>query len=362
MDVQCISTNFGINNFKAKWNLNNRELLKQSPLELSQTPLDTMFNENAVVKLLTRLSDFLGYKPPVTKTQKYIAIMKYHSIMALRRMADRIFMYSNNSSIRSVEDIFYNIKEESPEYIDEIAKIGKTTKNKFIVINSEDKVLEKVADSGEAAIFILNHPNYNKDKFMYVIINSLLSQIYVAKEMQKTCPRPKIFVSRNMLKVVHKKIGEIYKKMGMIPVDASITHKNNSFNTAAIKNVFTDFINNRANLFIFPEGNNSVYKDKPMREKIQNGVAELIQKAVMFKESVRVVPISIYYENEKNNLGKMYIGVPFLFANDGKNIICHLEEENSEKISLEGKKSTSQILDFLSEALQTGIAKAKEQI
>ena len=150
--------------------------------------------------------------------------------------------------------------------------------------------------------------------------------------------------------------------MGMIPVDASITHKNNSFNTAAIKNVFTDFINNRANLFIFPEGNNSVYKDKPMREKIQNGVAELIQKAVMFKESVRVVPISIYYENEKNNLGKMYIGMPFLFANDGKNIICHLEEENSEKISLEGKKSTSQILDFLSEALQTGIAKAKEQI
>ena len=57
-------------------------------------------------------------------------------------------------------------------------------------------------------------------------------------------------------------------------------------NNTSIVRVFNheEFSENKANLFIFPEGNNSVYKDKTLREKFQLEVTKIIKKVFEKKQ------------------------------------------------------------------------------
>ena len=50
------------NTFKAKVPINTRTILKKTPLYKQYTPIDAMFNENAVVKSLDNFSVFVKNK------------------------------------------------------------------------------------------------------------------------------------------------------------------------------------------------------------------------------------------------------------------------------------------------------------
>lgn len=309
--------------FKAKFYINNNSILKDMQLANQTTKLDTMFNESCAVKILDTMSEFIKnnilckyFNHPSNKITKMLAFTQYKAVCNLRILADRIFLLSNYKSINQLNEDFVHTNTTSPEYINELAKIGHTLKDKFLIINSEDKVLENLAETNEATIFVLNHPNHHKDKFIYAIINAMINKIYVKNNLQNSCPRPKILVSKNILKIANKKVLNIYQHLGLTPVDAEKENRFSLLNIQAMKLLLQEFCMDKSNIFIFPEGNNSVYKNKPLKEKIKPGIAEIIRICSQNKKNVRVVPIGITYVNENNNLGKIFIGKPIFFTKD----------------------------------------------
>ena len=354
-------------NFQAKLSLKELNKVYSKPsFKIEKTCIDTMFNENYLVKKLDNYSIFMKnnvlckyFSKPKTKVEKILALIQYKSILYARKLADRIFLLQNLPKVNKTNEVLKQIENEPDKYTEELAKIRNSIDNKYIVINNEDHVLERVAKSKNSTIFVLNHPNYHKDKFVYVILNSILSKLYILENKQAQSPMPKILVSRNMLKVVHNKIGEIYKKMGLTPIDASLQNKDSNFNAVSIHSLLKDFVNNKANIFIFPEGNNSSYLDKPLEERLQNGVANFVKKAVNNKRSVRVVPVSIQYTKEKNSLGKIFIGKP-LFFKKRKNEIIYTDGQTKQKIkTIEYKNSTSEILNTICQSMKFGLKKVK---
>lgn len=356
MDIQKVDYNIHSQAFRAKVPLKNKELLKGTTFYNSTTPLDNLFNENCLVKGLNNFSEKLKknilckyFQAPSNFLTKFLAKAQYKTIISARILSDRIFLASNKNAINTLNDGFVKLDSNSKEYIEEFAKLGNSIDNKYIVTNSEDKILEKVADTDTATIFAMNHPNYNKDKFTYAIINSILNKLYIAKNKQATCPRPKILVSRNMLNIIHPKIANIYNKMGLIPVDASVPSvKDAYYNARIMKKLLIEFCQDKSNIFFFPEGNNSSYKNKPLEEKIQQGIADFVEKALAHKPNVRVIPIGINYNFSKNNLGKIYIGKPLLFT-----------KNNSINSKADRIKERNAILKIICNHIKYGMEKAK---
>ena len=108
--------------------------------------------------------------------------------------------------------------------------------------------------------------------------------------------------------------------MGLIPVDASMTDRRGDKNVVPVKSLILKFIHNKCNLFIFPEGNNSVYKNMTLEEKFQPGVAKIVKNILEVKESVRIVPLGLSYTRDKNNMGSVHIGDTILLRRKGNQI------------------------------------------
>ena len=353
--------------FRAKVPLNNREMLRNTPLFSQSTHLDSMFNENSIVKGLDNLSVFIKNKilckyfnAPKTLLEKMLVNIQKKIILYSRILADRIFLFDNKRAINELNSGFVNTGQESGEYIEELAKIGNTLENKFIIANTEDKILDRIAQSDNSTIFVLNHPNYHKDKFIYAFLSSMLCKLYASQGKQAKCPRPKILVSRNMLKIVHPKIGNIYRKLGLVEVDASLGKKDRAFNAKTMKNLMQEFIKNESNIFIFPEGNNSAYQSKSLDERIQPGIASFIKEAVKHKKSVRVVPVGIdYSKKQKGSLGRIYIGRPLYFKHYKTGIMYTEGVEKQKIMTASNKHSSDKILDTICQNLKHSMEKAK---
>ncbi len=361
------NSKFNTPRFQAKIPINSRELLKNTPLYSQPTPLDSMFNENLLVKKLDSLSVFIKndllckyFNSPKTLIEKMLIELQKKLILYARIIADRIFLLSNSKAIDRINERFDNIQTDSSEYVEELARIGGTIKNKYIIANTEDRTLDRVAQSDKATIFVLNHPNYHKDKFIYAFLSSLLSKMYTSRGKQAESPRPKILVSRNMLKIVHPKIGNIYKKLGLVEVDASLHKKDRAFNAVSIRNLMQEFIQDRINIFIFPEGNNSSFQSKPLSERIQPGIASFIKEAVMHKKNVRVIPIGIdYSEKIKNCLGKICIGKPLYFKNCKSGITYTEGVEKQHIKTVSHKQAVTKILDTICRNMEYNMEKAR---
>ena len=346
MNIQRINnTN---TNFEARTMLNNRQMLGNSNLKNLETPLDAMFNENGLVRYINTLSSSIIYNPnPNNLSDRAVIFLKRKLITILRILADRIFVINNIRFINKIQKRFVELDPNSPEYIDEIAKVGKTIKDKYADINIEDGIIEELGKSDTPSIFVMNHPNYHKDKLTYLYLNSLLNQAYVSNSKQSSCPRPKIIVSKNLLNIVYPKIASIYKQMGMVPVDASLTEAKDKqkYNINPMKKIFSEFVNGRTNLFFFPEGNNSIFKEKTMRERLQNGIAEFIIKALSYTDKVRVVPVKLEYGKEKQSIGNITIREPLIFSKKDKKIQI---EQNSDREIIR-QNNSSRILDIISD-------------
>ncbi len=326
--------------FNAKWYINNKKLLRGTKISGQSSSLDCMLDEGPLVRFLNNTAVYIRqhitskyFDSPKTFLEKGALKLQDKTVFYSRKIAAKIMLKNHNNDINELNNSFVYMTEDSPEYIEELAKIGKNTPEKFININSEDKILEKISKSDKPTIFLLNHPNYQKDKFIYVILNSILSQMYTVQGKQASCPRPEIVVSRDMLKILGEKIGNIYKKLGLIPIDASLGHKDKEYNAKSMKKLFNDFSNGKTNIFFFPEGNNSKYIEKPLSEKIQPGIVSFANQVLSVKNKLRIVPVGIYYTNEKNSMGNVHIGKPL-----------YLKKRNNTLVYTTGNTDLPQIL------------------
>ena len=352
--------------FNGRVNLKDaRQIL--APKVVGQTKLDNMFKENKGVKAFENLSLYLKqnlvnkyFLNPTNPITKGIRFILDKSVGLSRRIGDKIFFVSQRSAIKNLNNNFVHINPESSEYIEELARVGNSMGKQFVITNIEDKPLKALSESKNAAIFVMNHPNYHKDKFTYMILNSMLNKMYVEGGRQAECPRPKIVASRNMLKLLGKKVGNIYKHLGLTEVDASLGKKDSAFNANSMRKLMKEFVKNKSNIFIFPEGNNSAFKDKSLEEKIQSGIGDFVRTALKIKGRVRIVPVGIKYTKEKNSFGNIFIGKPIHLKQEGKDII-YTEGTSKKKIKHCTEKDVkSNIMSEILKNIQYGIQKASE--
>ncbi len=290
-------------------------LPQKTDILYSSSPMDFFYKESKNKKRLDSISRKI--KDRVRKEQaknnnselkKNILNKTFYAANKLRACANKILVFEHLKSFYQSFLLLKKMTPASPQYIEEWAKIGNSINNRFIDMNIEEGKIEEIAKSGDSHIFILNHDNPERDKFIYPIFNSFLNYAYTAFGKQNDCPRPNILVSKNVINFVNRKFQNIYKKMGLISIDASVTENNKDKNIIPMKYLIAKFLHKKCNLFIFPEGNNSIYKDKTLAEKFQPGTAKIIKNILDSKGNIKVVPLGLSYNDNKDSMGSVYIG------------------------------------------------------
>ena len=358
-------------NFGARIRLSDKGLLnlpQKTDILYSASPMDFFYKETKAKKNLDDLS--IRIKDRIRKEQEKPGNSKYKRLALrkaftaankLRTVASKILVLGHAKSFYESFKLIRKMTPASPQYIEEWAKLGNSVQNKFITMNIEDGRIEKIAKAHEPVIFILNHDNPERDKFIYPIFNSFLNYAYTAFGRQNDCPRPNILVSKNFLKLAGSKFQSIYRKMGLIPVDASMTDRRGDKNVVPVKSLILKFIHNKCNLFIFPEGNNSVYKNMTLEEKFQPGVARMIKNILDSKDSVTVVPLGLAYPKEqKNHMGNIHIGSNILLKRAGDYILYAKDSENFVNLGrADFKKTIKNITGLLCSQLDESVHMSK---
>ena len=93
---------------------------------------------------------------------------------------------------------------------------------KTININLEDRILENLVHQRKNYIFMMNHSDIIKDKYIYALLNSFLNYGYSANNLQKECPRPQIIVSKNVFQIAGNSLKKLYKNLGLVPVNTKV--------------------------------------------------------------------------------------------------------------------------------------------
>lgn len=349
--------------FKAKMPLNDCRQFLSSPIQ-GTSSVDMIFKESKFVKTLNDLYVAL-IKNVVNTTKdqdgdiiKFLNKSFYKFSQIIRILAIKIFAKQNEDSIRNLS---VAIPHESKEYIEELAKVGNSIKGKFVRINSEDRPLDNIVDSKNAAIFVLNHPNYNKDKICYTIISSLLSKLYVSKNKQADCPRPKLLSSDKLMTVLGDKLSKFCENyLGTVSINANPEMGNSGANVLPMLNLIKNFIDNKVNIFICPEGNNSLVRNQSLEERIQPGIAGIIKNALNQKNNVKIIPIGLSYPDEKNSFGNIFIGKPMFFKKINNEFVYTGGVEKKKILRTDRKNLSQTILNEICKNLKYCIQKSSE--
>ena len=200
----------------------------------------------------------------------------------------------------------------------------------------------------------------NRDRFVYPIVNSFLNYSYATLGLQKECPRPYIIVSKNVVKRAGNTLmRKIYNRMGLVSIDASLKDRNYKDNITPIKNLIERFSNDQANIFIFPEGNNSIYKDKPRSEKFQTGFTKILKEISKSKDTINIVPMGISYSEDKDCMANINIAKTVKLVNrSGYHVL--LADNFSTLIGDINNKSNLKFLsDTLADLLEESVKASK---
>ena len=218
---------------------------------------------------------------------------------------------------RASKNIVKNIASLKPSqdiaFLVQLAKIGRFyASKKTIDVNIEDKILEQIAEKGDSTIFMMNHSNQAEDPHMVTVLNILLLEAYKEKDV-KTFPLPKIIMNEDILKTMNPIKRKAFENFGAVGIDASVVGGDKDVNTRAFLPIIKDFVRNKCNIFIFPEGRLAVRKDLDFFQRFQPGVANMVDKILNLKKEVRVVPVGFAYGKDyKKDLASMNIGTPII--------------------------------------------------
>ena len=238
---------------------------------------------------------------------------------ALRIIANRINDLFQNKKAKEITKIISEIEVTSTkEYLKKLEAVSRWFATKRAIdINTEDKILEEIVKSGKSTIFIMNHSNQSEDPQLLAFLNTLLCKAYLAAGVDEGFPLPKIILNQDILKTMNSTKRRAFEAIGAVGVDANIKSKNTGVNARALYPVMRDFIEDKCNIFIFPEGRLAVRKDLEPFQRFQSGVAEMINKMLGMKKEVRVVPAGFYYgKGEQKNLAGIQIGTPVIFRRE----------------------------------------------
>lgn len=247
---------------------------------------------------------------------------------AKKKLSHWVNWLKNRKEITKNYNSVMNLKKDSPEYIHAQMNICRqAAAGKEIEINLENGCLKNLANSNESCIFIMNHDNPKEDPILLGFFNALLSKEYIAGNKAKTCPRGNVITTKTILNEKDAKTKAIFEKFGYVGIDSSIMNPESNNNARAIVPIIKNFINNKTNIFVFPEGRMSKYPDLDIKYKFQTGIAKMISVASNSKEKVKVVPLGFSY---KNGVGGIHVGEPVYFKKNGQNIQVSKGNINSE--------------------------------
>jgi len=271
---------------------------------------------------LTNPDPSFGNKISIPFSKKALILEKCHQKIEFlaRKIINKVNVAINHKKINKVYNEVVNIDEQSPKYMKMIYDFGKMmSKRNEIEINVENNALMDIAKAKESCIFIMNHDNQRQDPKLLAFFNSLLTREYIYNGKAKTCPRPKIIVNDDILGSLNPKSRAIYEKVGAVGVDASLFLPHLGKNGRNMLATVSKVIENKANLYIFPEGKMCVFRNLDPEYKFQTGVADIVKFISERKNRVKVVPLGFAY---KGKIGSIHIGEPiYIKKNKEKTLI-----------------------------------------
>lgn len=244
----------------------------------------------------------------------------------------------NKNKNKELYNEFLVTDTKSPEYIDVLSRVSRQyLGKKNLEVNFENNRITNLAKSGKPHIFIMNHDSQAKDPQMLAAFNTLLNDEYLALGLAKTCPRPRIILNEDILLSMNERNRNIFEKMGSVGIDASIHDADTKGNTKKFIKLMREFLKGEVNIFIFPEGKNSINKSRSLAEKFQLGVAEMVARLTGRVPEVNVTPLGFAY-GKKSQVDGIHIGKTIKFRKEGDNIVSSVGNIGSEFAS-EGYKN-----------------------
>ena len=222
-------------------------------------------------------------------------------------------------SSKELDKVIANIKPAQTElFLNQLYELGKLYgTQKLINVNIESGILKEIAQMDDSAIFIMNHSNQKEDPQMLANFITLLADAYL-KAGKFDFPLPKIILNEDILKAMNPTKRKAFENLGAVGIDASVQNSNKDLNAKVFFPLIKDFIQNKCNIFIFPEGRLAVRKDLDFFDRFQKGISVLVNKILGFKKNVTVVPIGFAYGKDNNkNINAMNIGTPIVFKREG---------------------------------------------
>lgn len=313
-------------------NHNPRLLKLKSPMDFFYDVSDTKTHLDMFIRKMKSVIRKHQSKEDNSKFKQRLLKKSFKAVNNLSTTINRLALLKNLPELFSSNKIIKRTSPEKPNYIETWARLGNSTKNKTININLEDKRIEEIANQKDSTIFIMNHDDVVRDRFIYPIVNSFLNYSYATLGKQANCPRPYIIVSENVFtNAGNNTMKKIFDKMGLVPVDANLSERKTRENIKPIRSLIDKFVDNKANIFVFPEGNNSIYKEKTIQEKFQLNFTKIIKQISIQKKSVNIVPIGITYPADKTCMGNVFIGKT-LKLNNTNNSFELLSDDNKVEI------------------------------
>lgn len=227
------------------------------------------------------------------------------------RFADKFESRENKIITQHIAQIIPEQKKSFLNKMNDIASFFST--HNPVEVNYEDKILEQIAQKKESTIFILTHSNQKKDPQMLALLNKMLADAYEAVGNTEAFQLPKIILNKDILTTMNPIKRKAFENFGAVGIDANISSKDSSFNAKAFFPVIKDFLRDKCNIFIFPEGRLAIYKSLPLEKRFQSGIAELINKLLNSKKQINVVPVGFGY----GKVDSIQIGYPVVFKRNG---------------------------------------------
>lgn len=282
---------------------------------IPQIQITTPYYTNKYQKQL----NFKGLPGPelAVSAEKSIRSVEFAGRRLINRIAE-IFQSNKNNEFYSQ---FLKSDERSEEFINLLTKISKIfSTQKEIEINIESNRIHQIASSHQPRIFIMNHDNQSRDPKMLAFFNTLLNYEYLKQGLAKTCPRPRIILNEDILLSMKKENRNIFKKLGAVPIDANIYSGDSRANAKTFITLLREFISGNVNIFIFPEGKNSIFTNRPLAEKFQLGAAEIVAKIADKLPEVRITPLGFAYGKNSKTVDSIFIGEDIIFKKVGKHM------------------------------------------
>lgn len=189
---------------------------------------------------------------------------------------------------------------------------------KEIEINIENEELQNIVNSGESCIFIMNHDRQKEDPKLFSFFNALLTREYISSSKDGHYPKSKILINKDILDTSNENKRIYADVMGAIGIDSGIHCANKFANGKILMPIVQELIEDKTNLFIFPEGRMSLFMKTSPQWKFQSGIADIIKTVAKRKNQIKVVPLGFAYNN---NIGGINIGTPIYFKKSGNNIV-----------------------------------------